>query len=106
MATETIHQLRQDDDPNETGLGQRLHAERRARLAQERRAAERRERDAVGMYAEASETALAWMRRYIAGWAGSVHPSVVECEGRMLALAFPNGSTLTAECARRARLAG
>jgi hypothetical protein len=90
----------------ETDLGKRLHAERRARLEEERAEAARREAEAIERYAAASEDALAWMARYVAGWAGSPHPTVTECEGQLLAMAFPHGASLTAQCARKARLAG
>jgi hypothetical protein len=88
-----------------TDLSRRLHAQRRARLEQERADAARRDAAAIERYASASEDALAWMARYVAGWVGSPHPSVDECEGKLLAIAFPRGASLTAQCARKARLA-
>src|SRR4029453_4433702 len=51
-----------------------LHAKRNAQLARERDAEARRHATAVRQYAEASADAIAWMARYISGWAGSAHP--------------------------------
>lgn len=88
-----------------TPLEQRLHARRRAHLERERAATAQREADAVRMYAEASEDSLAWLKRYSLGWAGSPHPSLSECVGKTLSISFPRGASLTAQCARKARLA-
>jgi hypothetical protein len=53
-----------------TDLSRRLHAQRQARLAQERAVAAQREAAAIEQYASASEDALAWMARYVAGGRG------------------------------------
>jgi hypothetical protein len=82
-----------------------LKAKRRVRLTEERGEAEQREAKAIQRYAEASDAAIAWMARYRSGWQGSPHPTLDECAGRLLALAFPGGATVMAECARRDRLA-
>jgi hypothetical protein len=89
----------------DTPLGRRLMAERQARLEQERVVAERREAEAVQMYATASAAALAFMKCFVLGRVVSAHPSLDECVGKQLALAYPDGRpSLRAEQARHDRL--
>jgi hypothetical protein len=57
-----------------TPLATRLHAKRQALLDQERAAKAQRDADAIEMYAAASEDALAWMKRYLAGWDRRILP--------------------------------
>jgi hypothetical protein len=95
---------REHGELDATPLATRLHAKRRAQLAQERADVERREQEAIEAYAAASEDAIAFMRMYCAGRARPRHVSLAEAEGAQLALMWPTGPSLTAQCARRARL--
>jgi SprT-like family len=86
-------------------MAARLHERRDAQLSQERRVAERREAEAVRRFAEASDSAVEFMRLFVLGRAVGPHPSMDECVGRQLALAYPVGPSLAARQARQARLA-
>jgi SprT-like family len=85
-------------------MRERLLRGRATRAAQERAIAERREAEAVSRYAAASESAIQFMQRYRAGFAGNAHPTVAECEGALLAIWFPVGPSLAAKQARFDRL--
>jgi hypothetical protein len=103
---QVVRELEEDAAVREgrTPLGRRLQAERQARLDDERRVAERREAEAVRAYAEASASAVEFMRLFVLGRAVGPHPSMDECVGRQLALAYPVGPSLAARQAREARL--